>query len=78
MKRIAIALTLLVLAGCGARKDLRPVAGEQLPPAPLGAAARPTPEQLMQPDAAARPSRSDEVLTQSEPRQPDRFDLPPP
>jgi hypothetical protein len=38
----------------------------------------PTPEQLLTPPAIARPVRVDEILRRSEPRRPDRFDLPPP
>ena len=68
----------LALAGCGRVGEL------QLPPGaaplikPKLAATTPTPEQLLPPPPIARPVRVDEILRRSEPRRPDRFDLPPP
>jgi len=38
----------------------------------------PTPEELLTPPTIARPVRIDEIVRRSEPRRPDRFDLPPP
>ena len=67
----------LLLAGCGSAAGLRPAQGEQLPVAPLGARATPTPEQLLTPSTQARPQRSDELLKNSERRRSDEFDLPP-
>ena len=77
MRRILIGLGLLVLAACGGKNELRPAAGESLPPKPYAAEATPTPSQLMTPEVQARPRRSDELLKQSEERRDDRFDLPP-
>lgn len=68
----------LLLAGCGAANDLKPAPGQALPVAPYGARATPTPAQLLTPANQARPQRSDELLTQSEKRRSDEFDLPPP
>lgn len=73
----AIAGLALLLAGCGAARGLKPAEGEQLPPAPYGAAATPTPKDLLTPDTQARPGRSDELLRNSEQRRSDDFDLPP-
>jgi hypothetical protein len=68
----------LALAGCGSVGELRPPPGGSLPVKPALAATQPTPEELLTPPAIARPRRVDEILTRSEPRRPDRFDLPPP
>ncbi|MBN8808034.1 MAG: hypothetical protein J0I47_07325 [Sphingomonas sp.] len=77
MKRIVLVLALAALSGCGAARDLQPVAGRALPPAPYGATATPTPTQLLTASSQARPQRSDDVLTSSEVRQGNEFDLPP-
>lgn len=67
----------LMLAGCGSARDLRPAPGEALPVAPYGADATPTPADLLTPTAQQRPGRSDELLTRSDERRGDEFDLPP-
>jgi hypothetical protein len=78
VKRSGRALVLaLALTACGGREELRPAAGEGLPPKPYAAQATSTPSQLMMPETQARPRRSDELLRQSEERRDDRFDLPP-
>jgi len=71
-------LLALCLTACGGREELRPAAGETLPPKPYAADAAPSPSELMTPEAQARPRRSDELLRKSEERRDDRFDLPPP
>ena len=76
MKRL-IPLLALVLAGCGAAKELQPAPGAKLPPAPYGATATPTANQLLTPTTQQRPQRSDELLKQTEARRSDEFDLPP-
>lgn len=76
MKR-GVVLMALLLAGCGSAEQLKPAAGKPLPPKPYGAAATPTPKQLLTPSTQARPQRNDELLKDSEKRQPDPFDLPP-
>ncbi len=70
----AIALT----AACGRVTELRPPKGQSLPVKPLLAKATPTAEQLLTFPTYARPDRVDELVRRSEPRRPDRFDLPPP
>jgi hypothetical protein len=77
VKRFGILAIALVLAGCGAARDLQPRKGVPLPPAPRGADETPTPSQLLTPTTQQRPQRSDELLTQSDERRSDEFDLPP-
>jgi hypothetical protein len=77
MHRLIMALSLSGLAACGGREELRPAAGETLPPKPYSAQTTPTPSELMTPETQARPQRSDELLRESEQRRDDRFDLPP-
>jgi len=75
-----IALTLgvsLMLAGCGAKAPLTPLAGATLPTAPYGAPDKPTADELLRRDALAAPERSVELRRRSEERQDDPFDLPP-
>jgi hypothetical protein len=69
-------LLLLPLAACGSTQTLKPAPNNALPVAPYGAAATPTPEDLLTPSVQARPQRSDELLRRSETRKPDPFDLP--
>jgi hypothetical protein len=76
MKRFVLVATLL-LAGCGASRELKPAQGAALPVAPYGATATPTPTQLLTPTTQQRPQRSDELLRRSERRRSDEFDLPP-
>ena len=79
MIRSAAAFALaLVLAACGNRVDLRPAAGESLPPAPVGRADAPTAEELLTRTPQQAPKRSVELRTRSEEREDDPFDLPPP
>lgn len=77
MRTIALIATALVLTACGKAAPLKPAAGEALPGAPYGAQAAPTSEQLLTSAPQARPARSDELLTRSEERKSDEFDLPP-
>ena len=79
MRRVAaIGLVALLAAGCGLREPLQPPPGESLPVAPTAAREAPTPERLLTPPTIARPVRVDELLRRSEPRDDDRFDMPPP
>jgi hypothetical protein len=77
MRRASIVLLALLLAGCGAKARLRPAEGMALPPRPATAPVTPTVDQLLAPPVVTRPGRSDELLTRSQPRPDDRFDLPP-
>jgi len=71
-------LCIIALAACGKREELRPAAGQSLPPQPLMAERVQTPEDLLEVPPIARPERVDEPLRRSEEREDDRFDLPPP
>ena len=76
--RTAIALAALaILAACGQKAALEPVAGNSLPPAPYGAEVQPTADELLALDPEAAPDRSVELRTRSEEREDDPFDLPP-
>lgn len=77
MNRAVAALLLLLLAACGAQRDLEPVAGASLPQAPYGRADPPTAEELLEPSPEAVPVRTVELRRQSEEREDDPFDLPP-
>ena len=67
----------LALAACGSARTLKPADGQTLPPAPYGARATPSVDDLLTPSEQARPQRNDEVLTRSQERRSDDFDLPP-
>jgi hypothetical protein len=74
---VIVAAALLVTTGCGRRADLAYPEGSSGPATPAGASAPPPPAKLVDPPTQARPSRSDELLRQSEEREADEFDLPP-
>ena len=74
---VGLAFTALALVSCGGGQPLKPVGGQELPAVPVGAATSPTAAQLMTPSTQARPQRNVELLTQSQKRQADEFDLPP-
>ena len=78
MKRLVIVIACASLAACGDVGPLRPAPGQPLPVKPKLAAKTPTPDELLAPVPHAHPERVDELMKKSEPRQPDRFDLPPP
>jgi hypothetical protein len=71
------AATALLLAGCGAREELRPAPGQSLPVAPAASATAPSTEDMLAPSPIARPERVDEPILRSQERPDDRFDLPP-
>ena len=77
MKRVLIVAACLGLAGCGSKQTLHPPAGAALPIKPATAPAPLTAAQLLKPPTSERPSRSDELLTKSQPRPADPFDQPP-
>jgi len=73
----AIAALACTLAACGGRQPLKPIEGQRSPAVPVGASTIPTAAQLVRPSTQARPERNVELLTQSEERKDDPFDLPP-
>ena len=78
MRKSLLAACCFGLAACGKVAPLQPAAGQSLPVKPLLAKTTPTAEQLLTLPANARPERVDELIRRSQPRVPDRFDLPPP
>jgi hypothetical protein len=74
---LGIGALAIALASCGGRQPLKPIEGQKMPAVPVGAAAAPTAQQLMSPSTQARPERNVELLTQSQERKDDPFDLPP-
>lgn len=75
--KAAMALTALLLAGCGKVGDLEPRTGNAMPPKGYGQTAEQTAQALTTPSVQTRPGRSDELLKRSERRENDPFDLPP-
>lgn len=75
--RLAIALTLLPVAGCGKVGPLEPNAGQAPPDKVYGQNEVPDSSTLMTASEQARPGRSDELMRRSERRSDDPFDLPP-
>jgi hypothetical protein len=75
---ISIGIAAVTLAGCGRITELQPAPGQSLPVKPLMARTTPTPAELLTPPTYARPVRVDDLVTRSQPRQTDPFDLPPP
>ena len=76
-RAVPLVLLALALAACGSQKDLEPVAGASLPPAPYGRGDPPTATELLALDAQAAPERNVELRRESEEREDDPFDLPP-
>ena len=76
--RHALALfAFAALAACGQQADLKPAAGNSMPPAPYASERQLTTEELLEPDTLAAPERSVELRRRSEEREDDPFDLPP-
>lgn len=78
----ARSLLLLVVLGtalsaCGARRELLPLKGRTLPPAPYGREDKPKADALLTPPVQAKPQRNIELRSRSEDREDDPFDLPP-
>ncbi len=78
MIRTLPALALLcLLAACGSRTELQPKPGMSAVPKAAAAKAPETASQLMAPSTQSRPDRKADLVTKSEERQDDPFDLPP-
>jgi hypothetical protein len=76
-RRMMAAALLLVLGGCGAREDLKLAKDTPPPVTAYGAKTAPGAGDLLKPPAQTRPSRSDDLITSSDKRRSDEFDLPP-
>lgn len=74
---LLLAGTAIALTGCGARRELMPLKGHALPPAPYGRGDKPGPDVLLTPPVQAKPQRNIELRSRSEDREDDPFDLPP-
>jgi len=77
-QRLLLLATAVSFASCGREADLKPGPGHAMPVKPLMARKTPTVQEFLERPPIARPARVDELITRSEPRQPDPFDLPPP
>ena len=78
MKRVMTIVCLgLGIAACGQVAPLKPAPGKSLPVRPLMATRTPSVDDLLALGPQAKPKRIDELLTKSQPRKADRFDLPP-
>ena len=76
MKRLTAIAIALLLAACGSDGPLVwPEGGP--PPAPIGAEAKPTAEDMLEPPPQAAPVRVDDPVRNTDERREDRFDLPP-
>jgi hypothetical protein len=77
-RAIAVALTLsLAISACGGLVKLKPQQGTSLPVKPEEAATQLTVDEMLTPSPQARPKRSDELITRSQERREDKFDIPP-
>ncbi|MEI6641919.1 MAG: hypothetical protein WCL10_07755 [Novosphingobium sp.] len=81
MRKVRTLLLLAVvgtaLTACGARRELLPLQGRALPPAPYGREDKPSADSLLTPPVQAKPQRNIELRSRSEDREDDPFDLPP-
>jgi hypothetical protein len=68
---------LFLLAACGAEQELTPKMGQSLPVKPATSPTQPDSDKLLIAPQTVKPGRSDELLIKSQPRDDDRFDLPP-
>ena len=78
MRRIALIIALVLIAGCGKRNDLTPRTGASLPVKPAAAQTKPSAKDLLTMPPQAKPNRVDDPLTKSVERPDDPFHLPPP
>jgi hypothetical protein len=76
--RVLLLAGLLSLASCGRVAELKPAPGHAMPVRPLMARTTPTVQELLTRPPIAKPDRVDELITRSQPRPSDPFDLPPP
>jgi len=77
-KSALLLAALAAVASCGRVGTLQPKPGSSLPVKPKTALATPTVDELLKLPPTARPQRTDEIQARNQPRQADRFDLPPP
>lgn len=75
---VSVLFAAAALGACGSVGDLEPPPGRPLPVKPAMAQKAPSAEDLLTPPPFAKPERVDELMRRSQPREADRFDLPPP
>jgi hypothetical protein len=78
VKLAVLAVGFAALVSCGRIGELQPAPGQSLPVKPLLARDTPDAQELLSPPPYARPERVDEIQSRNRPREPNRFDLPPP
>lgn len=76
-KCLILAFPILLVAACGQSGQLVRNPSAPGPAVPTGEQRAPTAAEQTTPSVQSRPRRSDEVLKQSQEREPDEFDLPP-
>ena len=74
---LLLGLAGLALSACGNRRELKPAAGQSLPPAPYGVEQKRGADDLLKVPVQAKPERSVELRSRSQDRQDDPFNLPP-
>jgi hypothetical protein len=77
VKKILL-LSLLAVAACAKVGNLEPVAPATMPVKAMDAPRAPTPEQMLVLPPQSAPYRVDDPIENSQERQDDRFNLPPP
>ena len=77
MRHALALIAFAALVACGQQADLKPAAGNSMPPAPYASDRQLTTDELLEPDTLAAPERSVELRRRSEEREDDPFDLPP-
>ena len=74
---VAVASSLVMVAACGFKSGLHPSQNQSSPSIANGQEKPLSAEELTTPGAEERPGRSAELLSRSQEREPDEFDLPP-
>ncbi len=77
MTRAALLILAALLGGCGKQAALTRLPGMSPVPRAANAPVAETPAALIEPTTQARPKRDIDLLSRSEPRADDPFDLPP-
>lgn len=75
--RAFVLVAVLLCAGCGKQVALKPKPGMAPVPTPAFATKPESPDALIKPSTQARPLRNVDILSRSEEREDDPFDLPP-
>lgn len=76
-KTVLLLVGASLMAACGQKTQLKPSAGQDLPPNAYGSSVESDAEKLLELPPQAVPERSIELRRRSEPREDDPFELPP-